>query len=94
MEYLEQMCYQIYVLGNQCSLLQFLWWPNGDALRDVVEYEMCVHLFGAISSPSVAFYALRNYAIDNMATLIEAGSRAVLKNFYIDINWMSLVVDF
>lgn len=81
---LEQMYYQIYVPENHRSLLRFLWWPDGDTSRDVVEYEMCVHLFGAISSPSVAGYALRKSAIDNIDTFGEAASTAVLKNFYVD----------
>ena len=51
---LEQMFYQIYVPEKQRSLLRFLWWPDGDLNQELEEMEMCVHLFGAVSSPSVA----------------------------------------
>ena len=56
---LEQMFYQINVPAEQRSLLRFLWWPDGDLEKELHEYQMCVHLFGAASSPSVAGWLLR-----------------------------------
>ena len=79
MGYLEQMYNQIYVSENLHSLLRFLWWPDRDTSKDIVEYKMCVHLFGAISSPSVAGYELKKAAVDNMDTFGVAASKAVLK---------------
>ena len=81
---LEQMFYQINVPAEQRSLLRFLWWPDGDVEKELHEYEMCVHLFGAASSPSVAGYALRKTAIDNAPQFGEAAAQAVARNFYVD----------
>ena len=44
---------------------------------------MCVHLFGAVSSPSCANFALRQTVIDNNCQDSEAGE-AILRNFYVD----------
>ena len=81
---LEQMFFQILVPENQRSLLRFLWWDNGDVDKDPEVYEMCVHPFGAISSPSVAGYALRKSAADNAHLYEEDAVNAVLRNFYVD----------
>lgn len=49
----ESMFHQVKVPENDRDLLRFLWWPNGDLYKEVEEYQMAVHLFGATSSPSV-----------------------------------------
>ena len=81
---LEQMFYQIQVPEEQRSLLRFLWWPDGDTSQEPLEHEMCVHLFGAISSPSVAGYALRKTADDGAIKYGEVARETILKNFYVD----------
>ena len=81
---IEQMFYQIMVPEEQRSLLRFLWWPDGDINQELIELEMCVHLFGAVSSPAVAGYALRKTATDNLDLYGEAAARAVIRNFYVD----------
>ena len=81
---LEQMFYQIFVPENQRSLVRFLWWENDDISQDPVDHEMCVHTFGAISSPSVAGYALRKTAYDGESTYGEAAAAVVVRNFYVD----------
>ena len=45
---------------------------------------MCVHLFGAASSPSSSNYALKRTAIDNSSSFGVDASETVLKNFYVD----------
>lgn len=55
----EAMFHQVSVPPEDADLLRFLWWPDGDTSKDLVEYRMAVHLFGATSSPSCASYALR-----------------------------------
>ncbi len=52
---IESMFYQVLVADKNCSLLKFLWWPNGDYSKDLIEYEMTAHVFGAISSIGWAF---------------------------------------
>ena len=56
---LEAMFYQVRVPPLQRSFLRFLWWPEGDLDKEVMEYQMCVHIFGAKSSPSVANFVVR-----------------------------------
>lgn len=50
----------------------------------MAEYRMTVHLFGAVSSPSCACYALRNTAEDNQALFPADVIQTVKQNFYVD----------
>lgn len=61
----KSMFYQVRVADEDKDFLRFLWWPNGDLHKQVEEYRMTVHLFGAVSSPSCACYALRKTAEDS-----------------------------
>ena len=45
---------------------------------------MVVHLFGAISSPSVCGYALLRVAVDNESTASPEAIRALQRSFYVD----------
>ena len=45
---------------------------------------MTVHLFGAVSSPSCAIYALRKTADDNQADFPTEVIQTVKENFYVD----------
>ena len=62
---LECMYYQVWVPYSEHDLLHFLWWPNRDPSRDVIECRMHTHIFRATSSPAVASYALHKTALDN-----------------------------
>ena len=45
---------------------------------------MCVHLLGAVSSPSSSNYALKRTAVDNSSSFGVDASQTVMKNFYAD----------
>ena len=45
---------------------------------------MCVHRFGAVSSPSSSNYALKRTAVDNSSSFDVDASETVTKNFYVD----------
>ena len=45
------MFYQVQVPDNQRDFLRYLWWENNNLEDDLVDYEMCVHVFGGTSSP-------------------------------------------
>ena len=81
---IESMFYQVRVADHHRRLLKFLWWPNGDYTKDLREYEMCVHVFGAISSGSCANYALRKTADENEAEFGSAAASTLRSNFYVD----------
>ncbi|XP_060753769.1 uncharacterized protein LOC132864368 [Neoarius graeffei] len=80
----EAMFHQVKVPSEDADLLRFLWWPDGDISKELQEYRMEVHLFGATSSPSCANYALRRCAEDNRSTFDAAAVETVLNNFYVD----------
>ena len=45
---------------------------------------MCVHLFGAVSSPSSSNYALKRTDVDNSSSFSVYASETVMKNCYVD----------
>ena len=80
---IEAMFHQVRVPPKHQTFLKFLWWPEGDTREQPVTYQMCVHLFGAISSPSCANFALHQAVGDN-----RSGDPIVYdvinSNFYVD----------
>ena len=61
----QSMFHQVRVPKEDRDLLRFLWWPKGDFTKKLEEYRMTVHLFGAVSSPSCANFAMRRNAEDH-----------------------------
>ena len=80
----EAMFHQVRVPPEQCDFLRFLWWPNGDLDAPLEEYRMVVHLFGAVSSPSIANFALKKTASDNEKEYGTIVANTLRKNFYVD----------
>ena len=80
----EAMLHQVNVNPEDCNTLPFLWWPNGDLASQPEELMMTVHLFGGVSSPSWANFALRKTAEDNKASFESETVRTVERNFYVD----------
>lgn len=77
---IEKMFYQVRVPEQQRDLLRFLWFENDDFDADPQEYRLKVHVFGAISSPSIANYALRQ-AVETHAPDI---ADQINESFYVD----------
>ncbi|KAK0134727.1 hypothetical protein N1851_029616 [Merluccius polli] len=61
----------------------FLWWRDGDIEQDPTDHRMLVHLFGAVSSPSCASFALRRTAEDNHHVRTQV-TDTIMHNFYVD----------
>lgn len=78
------MFHQVKVAEERRDYLRFLWWPQGNLEQDLVEYCMTVHLFGSVSSPSVACLALRKTTEDNKANFPPEVIETVNQNFYMD----------
>ena len=78
---LECMFYQVKVPADQRDMLRFLWWPAGDVDKEIVEFRMHAHIFGATSSPPVA---LRNTALDNTSSFTSKAVETVQRSFYVD----------
>ena len=81
---IEGMFHQVRVPSNDVDFLRFLWWPNGDVHQPLAEYRMVVHLFGAVSSPSCANYALKRTAKDNEGVMNPEVLETIRRNFYVD----------
>ena len=80
---IEAMFHQVHVPTEQQTYLKFLWWPDGDVNQPPTNYQMRVHLFGAISSPSCANFALRQTTKDN-PEWDEHICDVIRDNFYVD----------
>ena len=80
----EAMFHQVRVNPEDRSALQFLWWPDGNLYLEPEELMMTVHLFGAVSSPSCANFALKKTAEDNREDFSTEAVRTVERNFYVD----------
>ena len=52
--------------------------------RELQKYQLLVHLFGAISSPGCANFALRKTAEDNRDSFSLEVIKTVKRNFYVD----------
>ena len=81
---IEAMFHQVKVAPEDCNALRFLWWPDGDLTAQPEELMMTVHLFGGVSSPSCANFALKKTAEDNKASFDSETVRTVKRNFYVD----------
>ena len=81
---IQAMYYQVKVPESQRSYKRYLWCEKGDINSEVVDQKMCVHLFGAVSSPSSSNYALKRVAVDNSSFFGVDASETVMKYFYVD----------
>lgn len=61
-----------------------MWWPNGDITQDLQEYQMNVHLFGTVSSPSCANFCLKKAAEDCINDVEIDTANVLKKKFYVD----------
>ena len=80
----KAMFHQVKVPRTDRDFLRFLWWSDGDRESAPTEYRMTVHLFGAVSSPSCANFALRKAAEDNAGKFSREAVDVIYRNFYVD----------
>ena len=78
------MFHQFYVAEQYRNLLRFLWWKEGDPKKELVEYRMKVHLFGAASSPGCANFGLKRAADDGEQEFGKEAANFVRRDFYVD----------
>ena len=81
---ITSMFHQFMVTKEHRDLLHFLWWLDGDPSKEVVEYRMKVHLFGASSSPGCVNFGLRRAANDGEQDFGADAAAFICKNFYAD----------
>jgi len=90
---IEAMFHQVRVSPQHRDALRFLWWKDGDMLKQPQVYRMTVHLFGGVWSPSCANYALHRTAEDNADGYASDTVKTVLENFYVDDCLKALATD-
>ena len=79
----EKMFHQFRVNVEHQNYLRFLWWETDDLSEPPADYRMKVHLFGAVSSPACANFALKQLAKDHQHLGKEA-SEFLRRDFYVD----------
>ena len=87
---IKKMYHQFSVPPEDRDLLRFLWFKNGDISCNPCEYRMCVHLFGATSSPGVATFGLRKIASDFSYSYPQETSNFIKRDFYVDDGLISV----
>lgn len=81
---IEGMFSQVKVPDSDRDFLRLLWWEEGDIQKPIKEHRMTVHVFGAISSPSCANFALRKTAQEQTEDFSGEVIEALRRNFYVD----------
>ena len=81
---IESMFYQVHIPESQRNFVRFSWWPDGDLSQDLTEYQMNVHVFGAVSSPSCSNFGLRRAADDCEDEIGFESADVLRRNFYVD----------
>ena len=81
---IKAMYLQVAVPEHQRRYIRFLWWPDGNLDRPLEEYEMCVHVFGAVSSMGCVNYALRRAAEDSRSQCDGKAAETMRRDFYVD----------
>ena len=77
---IEQMFYAFHVEQDHRNFLRFLWHKDNDLSKELIEFRMCVHVFGNKPSPAVATYGLRK----SIETQEPSVQEFVHRNFYVD----------
>lgn len=85
---IEQMFYCFKVNEEHRNYLRFLWHAENDYHKPIVEYRMCVHVFGNTASPAIATYGLRMAA--NQSNFGSDVIDFVHRDFYVDDGLKSL----
>jgi hypothetical protein len=81
---IESMFCQVRIPESQYDFLSFVWWPDGDVSSELTDYQMQVHIFGAVSSPSCANFALKRTASENEVKFGAEAANTLRCNFYVD----------
>ena len=85
---IKKMFHQFRVTREHRKYLKFLWYED-NVSKNVVDYQMNVHLFGAVSSPSCAIFGLQQLVRDYAEEYPDAAA-FVLNNFYVDDGLISV----
>ena len=79
---IARMFYQVLVRESDHPMFRFLWRTPGSA-EPLGEFEMAVHVFGAVSSPTVCNFALQRLEKDGPSSCYKVAHR-IRYDFYVD----------
>ena len=83
---IEQIFMQMKVSRSHSDFMRVLWWSDGKE-RSSEEpdcYRLTSHTFGAVSSPSIANFAVKQAVEINLSTLSPGSIRALERGAYVD----------
>nr|XP_034319596.1 uncharacterized protein LOC117687355 [Crassostrea gigas] len=78
---IQQMFFCFRVAEPHRDYLRFFWHQYNDPAQELLEYRMCVHVFGNRPSPAVATYGLRRCVRYDCSEVVK---QFVTRNFYVD----------
>ncbi len=84
-----QMFYCFRVREDHRRFLRFLWHRDNDPNKELVDYQMCVHVFGNSPSPAVATYGLRK-TVHSVEVIGADVKDFIDHDFYVDDGLVSL----
>ncbi|XP_052762111.1 uncharacterized protein LOC128204746 [Mya arenaria] len=87
---IQQMFYQFQVEEKDRNYLRFFWFKDNNPELPLVEYRMCVHVFGNSPSPAIATYGLHKSVLMVEDTYGSDVANFVLQDFYVDDGLVSL----
>lgn len=88
---IQRMFYCFKVKEQHRDYMRFLWHKDNDVEKEIIEFRMCVHVFGNSPSPAVATYGLRRTAEIAENQYGQDVRKFVEKNFYFDDALTSLL---
>ena len=90
----EKMFFQFFVREDHRDFFRFLWWEHGNyETEEPTEFRMRVHLFGAVSSPSVSNFGLQQAANDGENMFGSETADLVRSDFYVDDGLKSVATE-
>ena len=75
------MLHQVNVHQENQTALKFLWWQNGETHKPVKSYQLKVHTFSLTMLSSLAGFALRRTAHQNIPNASELALKTIQTNF-------------
>lgn len=80
----EHMFHCFVVKNSHRDFLRFLWYKDNNMSSEIIEYRMCVHIFGNSPSPSVAMYGLKKAAASVETDFGSDVRTFIERDFYVD----------
>ena len=81
---IEKMYFQLLAADEHRRLLRLLWWKDGEMSKEIIDHEMCVHVFGSVSSGACSNYTLKRTAMENKNKYGKDAAETLKNNFYVD----------